>query len=116
MSWWFENDMQQQEFISYFPDSITDLSKKSGVNGRALDVSKNSNFLASDFAEALMASEQLAVLYSYKLKALGEEDVYDFEGIFYPGFKNSIMFLFLKRFIRVDDETWPRKNRISPER
>jgi len=71
MSWWFENDMQQQDFISNFPWSIEELSKNSGVN-------------ASDFAEALIASEQLAVLYSYKLKALGQEEIQDFEGAFYP--------------------------------
>ena len=39
-----------------------------------------------------MASEQLAVLYSYKLKALGEKDIYAFDGVFYPGFKNSLIF------------------------
>jgi hypothetical protein len=38
MSWWFENDKQQQEFIAYFPDSIAGLSEVSGVNGKALDV------------------------------------------------------------------------------
>jgi len=92
MSWWFENDMQQQDFISYFPDSIAELSKKSGVN-------------ASDFAEALMASEQLAVLYSYKLKALGQEDINDFEGAFYP---DLMMKLGLEKteYLLNDDYSW----------
>ena len=49
-------------------------------------------FLASDFAEALHFSEEFAVLYSYKLKALGEEKIDDFEGAFYPGRKKNTYF------------------------
>ena len=45
-----------------------------------------------------MASEQLAVLYSYKLKALGQEDINDFEGAFYPGFFKQAVIFILKSF------------------